>query len=78
MKKNRLGKSIKSAQQSLFSSSQVDTQNTQEPPPDIPLQALQDSVVEIKYLATSWLDEFEKQVFEGKTVDQLLNNRGYE
>ena len=78
MKKNKLGKSIKSAQQTLFSSSQINTQDSQESPSEIPLQALQDSVVEIKYLATTWLDEFEKQIFEGKTVDQLLNNQGYE
>lgn len=78
MKKNKVGKSINSAQQTLFSSSQINTQNSQESPTDIPLQALQDSVVEIKYLATTWLDEFEKQVFEGKTVDQLPNNQGYE
>lgn len=39
---------------------------------------LQTSVVEIKFLATSWLDDFEKQVFNGKTVNQILNPQSYE
>ncbi len=37
-----------------------------------------DTVVEMKYLARSWLDQFEKQVFEGKTIDELLDTRTYE
>lgn len=41
-------------------------------------QDLQNSVVEIKFLATSWLDDFEKKVFDGKTVKQIINPRKYE
>lgn len=37
-----------------------------------------DTVVEMRYLARSWLDQFEKQVFEGKTIDELLNTRTYD
>ncbi len=37
-----------------------------------------DAVVEMRYLARSWLDQFEKQVFEGKTIDELLNTRTYD
>lgn len=37
-----------------------------------------DTVVEMKYLARSWLDQFEKEVFEGKTIDELLDTRTYE
>lgn len=33
---------------------------------------------EIKFLATSWLDDFEKKTFNGKTVNELLNQRIYE
>lgn len=36
---------------------------------------LQDAVVEIRFLALSWLDDFEKDLFEGKTVNELLNHR---
>ena len=39
---------------------------------------LQNSVVEIKFLATSWLDDFEKKIFDGKTVKQIINPRKYE
>lgn len=39
---------------------------------------IQDVAVEIKFLAKSWLDDFEKETFEGKTIDELLNNRSYE
>ncbi len=44
----------------------------------IPQEILQDSVVEIKFLATSWLDDFEKEMFEGKTLDELLNQLNYD
>ncbi len=39
---------------------------------------VQDSVVEIKFLAVSWLDDFEKQIFDGKTVNSLLDHRQYD
>jgi hypothetical protein len=35
---------------------------------------LRDTVVEMKFLATSWLDDFEKSLFDGKTVNKLLNH----
>ncbi len=41
-------------------------------------EVLHDAVVEIKFLATSWLDDFEKEMFEGKTLDELLNQRNYD
>lgn len=41
-------------------------------------QAEQDSVVEIKFLAQTWLDDFEKQLFDGKTLRELLSNNSYE
>ena len=34
----------------------------------------QDTVVEMKFLALSWLDDFEKSLFDGKTVNELLNH----
>lgn len=44
----------------------------------IPQEVLQDTTVEIRFLATSWLDDFEKKVFEGKTVNQIINPQKYE
>lgn len=32
---------------------------------------------EFQYLIDTWLDAFEKQVFEGKTLSQLLHNKEY-
>ncbi|NCN45848.1 hypothetical protein GW927_04820 [Candidatus Pacearchaeota archaeon] len=43
-----------------------------------PVQDLQDAKVEIKYLARTWLDDFEKQVFHGKTVEELLGRGNYD
>ena len=39
-----------------------------------PVGDLHDAVVEIRFLALSWLDDFEKELFEGKTIDELLNH----
>ncbi len=39
---------------------------------------LHDAVVEIRFLALSWLDDFEKELFKGKTIDELLNRGQYD
>ena len=52
--------------------------NLQDDNSPVPQVVLQDSVVEIKFLAKSWLDDFEKKMFEGKTIDELLNQRRYD
>ena len=39
---------------------------------------IQDTVVEMKFLAQSWLDDFEKNLFNGKTIRKLLNPREYD
>ena len=33
---------------------------------------LKDACVEVQYLIETWLDDFEKSVFEGKTLRELL------
>ena len=43
-----------------------------------PVGDLHDAVVEIRFLALSWLDDFEKELFEGKTIDELLNHNKYD
>lgn len=63
---------------------QIKTNNQAEIVVDNPI--LQDSSAEdkkaleteIKFLATSWLDDFEKKTFNGKTINELLNQRIYE
>jgi hypothetical protein len=50
------------------------TPNTVEQPSiDQPEAPAPECLTEIKFLATSWLDQYEKQVFEGKTVRDLLH-----
>ena len=39
---------------------------------------LRDTVVEMKFLAVSWLDDFEKDLFDGKTINKLLNHHEYD
>lgn len=36
-----------------------------------------DITVEMKLLARTWVDDFERQAFNGKTLDELLNQRKY-
>ena len=40
-------------------------------PKDIESQVV---LTEIKYLCQTWLDEFEKDIFKGKTLSQILKN----
>ncbi len=37
---------------------------------------LKDMIVEIQYLTESWLDDLERQIFNGKTLNGLLHEKG--
>jgi len=37
---------------------------------------LRDVVAQVEYLAESWLDDFEREVFEGKTLNEVLHDKG--
>lgn len=37
---------------------------------------LKDTLVEIQYLVECWLDEFERNIFKGKTLRELLHEKG--
>ncbi|MEK6846753.1 MAG: hypothetical protein AABY16_01150 [Nanoarchaeota archaeon] len=37
---------------------------------------IKDVIVQIQYLAESWLDDFERTIFEGKTLSELLHEKG--
>jgi len=39
-------------------------------------EQLKDVVCEMQYLADSWLDDFERNVFEGMTLSELLHEKG--
>jgi len=36
-----------------------------------------DITIEMKLLARTWVDDFERESFNGKTLDELLNQRKY-
>lgn len=38
-------------------------------------ERLRDTIVEIKYLASTWLDEFERGLFDEKTLNELLHEK---
>ena len=38
---------------------------------------LKDAVTEIQYLCESWLDDLERQIFKGRTLNELLHEKGY-
>lgn len=39
-------------------------------------EQLQDVVAEIQYLTESWLDDFERKIFKGLTLKELLHDKG--
>lgn len=39
---------------------------------NLPEEDLKNTVTEIHFLAESWLDEFERKAFEGKTLNEVL------
>lgn len=39
-------------------------------------EQLRDVVCEVQFLATSWLDDFERGVFDGSTLNELLHEKG--
>ena len=40
---------------------------------NLPEEDLKNAVTEIHFLAESWLDEFERKAFNGKTLNELLS-----
>lgn len=37
---------------------------------------LKETISEIKYLAESWLDDFERKIFKKKTLNEMLHEKG--
>jgi hypothetical protein len=38
-------------------------------------EQLKDTVIEIKYLVSTWLDEVERELFDGQTLNELLHDK---
>ncbi|MDO8618949.1 MAG: hypothetical protein Q7R49_03300 [Candidatus Daviesbacteria bacterium] len=43
---------------------------------ELSAEELKESLSEMQFLVNSWIDEFERSIFEGKTLNELLNERG--
>lgn len=39
-------------------------------------EEVRDIMTEVQYLVDSWLDDFERTIFDGKTLRELLHERG--
>lgn len=37
---------------------------------------LKDVITEVKFLAETWLDDFEREIFKGRTLKELLHEKG--
>ncbi len=38
-------------------------------------EQLRDVITEVKYLVSTWLDDFERELFEGQTLNELLHEK---
>lgn len=43
---------------------------------ELSAEELSESLSEMQFLVNSWIDEFERSIFEGKTLNELLNEKG--
>lgn len=41
---------------------------------DLTEEQLRDQVASIKYLTETWMDEYERSIFEGKTLNEKLSS----
>lgn len=42
---------------------------------DMSDEQLRDQVAATKYLSESWLDDFEKSIFDGKTLNEVISEK---
>ncbi len=66
--------------QKQVNSQEIKVESTRDNHPmnSTPEEDTSDVKAEMKFLARTWLDDFEKNVFNGKTVNELLNQGRYE
>ncbi|MBI3485655.1 hypothetical protein HY025_01780 [Candidatus Daviesbacteria bacterium] len=76
-------KSLKESLDNLFPEQKYEEKNLQrtkeilgELANDFSSEQLKDAITEVQYLAESWLDDFEREVFGGLTLKELLHEKG--
>lgn len=74
---------FKKSLDSLFPEQQYDEKNIQKAKEilgkiaeNMNAEQLKDAVIEIQFLAESWLDDFERSIFKGLTLQELLHEKG--
>ncbi len=80
---NELQKSVKQSLEDLFPEQQYDEKDIQKAKEILgetaqqftPVQ-LQEAVTKIQYLTEPWLDDFERNIFDGATLKELLHEKG--
>lgn len=43
---------------------------------ELSAEELNESLSEMQFLVKTWIDEFERKIFDGKTLNELLNEKG--
>ncbi len=78
-----LSQSISNSLNSLFPEQQYDDKDIQkakqilgEIANQFSPEELKVAVTEIQYLVSTWIDDFEKEIFDGKTLRELLHEKG--
>lgn len=75
--------SLKQSLDELFPEQQYDEKNIQKAKEilgkianELTPDELQDTVIEMQFLASSWLDDFERKIYKGLTLRELLHEKG--
>jgi hypothetical protein len=77
-----LSQSINESLENLFPEQTYDGKNIQKAKgilgdlaKSLTTEQLKDAIVEIQFLAESWLDDFEREIFKGITLRELLHEK---
>lgn len=78
-----ISESLKQSLDNLFPEQQFDEKSVQKAKEILGKLAdqltpdqLKDTVTEMQFLANSWLDDFERKIFKGLTLKELLHEKG--
>lgn len=78
-----ISKTLKKSLDDLFPEQQYDERSIQKAKEilgkvaeEMSVDQLKDAVTEVQFLAESWLDDFERKIFKGMTLQELLHEKG--
>jgi len=80
---NEPAKSLQESLDTLFPEQQREEKNLQKAKEilgpvaiEFTSEQLKETIVEVQFLVESWLDDFEREVFGGQTLKELLHEKG--